>query len=94
MYFFDQHIHCNCSPDSEAPMRSMAEAARDHGMDMVLFTDHVDMCSAETGAVEPYWPDCAPKMAAAMSSATVDIMLLKPPRLSIESTTLEPEAPL
>ena len=70
MYFFDQHIHCDCSPDSEAPMRSMAEAARDHGMDMVLFTDHVDMCSAETGAVEPYWPDCAPKMAAAYRDMT------------------------
>ena len=39
-------------------MRVMAEAARDHGMNMVCFTDHVDMDNAGTGEVEPYWPDC------------------------------------
>ena len=62
MYLFDQHIHCDCSPDSHAPMRSMVEAAREHGMDMVLFTDHVDMCDAATGGVAPYWPDCEARM--------------------------------
>ena len=69
---FDQHIHCNCSPDSETPMRAMAEAARSHGMDMVLFTDHVDMCDAETGKVAPYWPGCREKMAAAYRDMTDD----------------------
>ena len=64
MFTFDQHIHCECSPDSDSPMRTMAEAARDHGMDMVLFTDHVDMCDAVTGEVAPYWPGCREKMAA------------------------------
>ena len=72
MYYFDQHIHCDCSPDSHTPMRVMAEAARDHGMDMVLFTDHVDMCSAETGAVAPYWPTCRAKMATAYRDLTAD----------------------
>ena len=72
MYSFDQHIHCDCSPDSETPLRVMAEAARDHGMNMVLFTDHVDMCNASTGAVEPYWPGCAPKMAAAYRDILAD----------------------
>ncbi len=74
MYCFDQHIHCDCSPDSETPMRAMAEAARDHGMDMVLFTDHVDMCDAGTGAVAPYWPGCRAKMA-----ETYRAMIADPP---------------
>ena len=32
MIYTDQHIHCQCSPDSHTPLREMAAAARDHGM--------------------------------------------------------------
>ena len=53
MILFDQHIHCRCSPDSDAPMRAMAEAARDHGMSLVCFTDHFDMDDYVTGRHAP-----------------------------------------
>ena len=43
MIYIDQHIHCQCSPDSHTPLREMAAAARDHGMSAVCFTDHIDM---------------------------------------------------
>ena len=43
MIYTDQHIHCQCSPDSHTPLREMAAAARDHGMSAVCFTDHIDM---------------------------------------------------
>ena len=52
---FDQHCHCRVSPDSEAPMRLMAESARDHGMELVCFTDHVDMDDDRTGAPMIEW---------------------------------------
>ena len=72
LFTFDQHIHCDCSPDSSAPMRVMTEAARDHGMDMILFTDHVDMCDAKTGSVAPYWPDCEEKMTRSRAELLAD----------------------
>ena len=43
MIYTDQHIHCQCSPDSHTPLREMAAAARDHGMSAVCFTDHIDI---------------------------------------------------
>lgn len=58
MRFADQHIHTACSPDSETPMREMAEAAKSHGMSAVCFTDHVDMDNAETGKNDPSYPAC------------------------------------
>lgn len=62
MRYSDQHIHSSCSPDSDAPMRRMAEAARDHGMAMVCFTDHIDMDDCDTGRLDPSydrrWPLC------------------------------------
>ena len=72
LFTFDQHIHCDCSPDSSAPMRVMTEAARDHGMDMILFTDHVDMCDAKTGSVAPYWPGCEEKMTRSRAELLAD----------------------
>ena len=72
MFIFDQHIHCSASPDSSTPMRAMAEAARDHGMHMVCFTDHVDMDDASTGEVAPYWPDCWDGMLAQWQALRAD----------------------
>ena len=62
MVLFDQHIHCLCSPDSRAPMRDMAEAARDHGMALVCFTDHVEMDDSRTGQPHPDWAVQWPKI--------------------------------
>ena len=60
-------------------MRAMAEAARDNGLDMVLFTDHVDMCDAETGEVAPYWPGCRDKMAGTYQ----DLLSSPPPGIEV-----------
>lgn len=49
MIYTDQHIHCQCSPDSHTPLREMAAAARDHGMSAVCFTDHIDMDFGDLG---------------------------------------------
>ena len=38
----------------------MAEAARDHGMSYICFTDHVDMDDPHTGRAAPNWPACWP----------------------------------
>ena len=55
MRLFDQHIHCRCSLDSDTPMAAMAAAARDRGMEMVCFTDHVETDDAHTGQISPNW---------------------------------------
>ena len=55
MRLTDQHIHSECSIDSEAPMRDMALAARDRGMAAVCFTDHVEMDDSVTGQPAPDW---------------------------------------
>ena len=57
MLYFDQHTHSRISPDSDAPMRSMAEAARDHGMSLICFTDHFDMDDDRTGTLAPTKPE-------------------------------------
>ena len=75
MLYFDQHTHCRCSPDSDAPMRAMAEAARDHGMSLVCFTDHFDMDDDVTGRHAPCWPECWPSVVEEMGSLMAD-----PPR--------------
>lgn len=49
MIYTDQHTHCQSSPDSHTPLRDMAEAARDHGMSAVCFTDHIDMDFGDLG---------------------------------------------
>ena len=43
-------------------MRAMAEAARDHGMALVCFTDHVDMDDDKTGLFRPTWETVRPKI--------------------------------
>ena len=72
MEYFDQHSHCRCSPDSSAPARDMAEAARDHGMSLICFTDHVDMDNSRTGQVEPNWPACWPGTVEEMTALAAD----------------------
>ena len=73
MIYTDQHIHCQCSPDSHTPLREMAAAARDHGMSAVCFTDHIDMDFGNLGdlrwearkdILRAAWPDiqCAADM--------------------------------
>ena len=75
MEIFDQHIHSLCSPDSDAPMRAMAEAARDHGMSLVCFTDHFDMDDDVTGHHAPCWPERWPLVVEEMGALMAD-----PPR--------------
>lgn len=58
--------------DSKAPMRAMAEAARDHGMAMVCFTDHIDMDDDKTGLVRPNYEAVWPKVLAAMAELRAD----------------------
>lgn len=62
MRYSDQHIHCSCSPDSKTPVREMVLAAREKGMSMVCFTDHVDMDDSRTGKIRPtppeHWDEC------------------------------------
>lgn len=72
MPYFDQHIHSLCSPDSSAPLRAMAEAARDHGMSLVCFTDHVDLDIARTGRHDPDWLEPWPRMVAETAALRAD----------------------
>lgn len=55
MRLFDQHIHCRCSLDSDTSMYDMAAAARDRGMEMICFTDHVETDDSRTGRISPNW---------------------------------------
>ena len=43
MYFVDYHMHSLCSPDGEAPLTAMAQAALDAGMKELCLTDHCDL---------------------------------------------------
>ena len=43
MYLIDYHTHSLCSPDSQAPMPHMAEAAVAAGLSELCFTDHFDL---------------------------------------------------
>lgn len=72
MELFDQHSHCRCSPDSAAPARSMAEGAREHGMNLICFTDHVEMDNGHTGLVEPTWPGQWPAAVEEMTALMAD----------------------
>ena len=49
MYYTDYHTHTRLSPDSDAPLDSMARAALDAGLSELCVTDHYDLLS-ETGA--------------------------------------------
>lgn len=39
----DSHMHTEFSTDSEAPVRSMLDAAVERGLDSVCITDHMDL---------------------------------------------------
>ena len=41
MYLADYHTHSRMSPDADAPMAELAEAAIAAGLDELCFTDHV-----------------------------------------------------
>ena len=72
MILFDQHTHSRCSPDSDAPLRDMAEAARDHGMSLICFTDHFDMDDDRTGHCAPTWPERWPDVVREMEALLAD----------------------
>lgn len=40
--YWDTHMHCRFSGDSEAEPRAMIESAVAHGLDGICFTDHID----------------------------------------------------
>ena len=50
----------------------MAEAARDHGMSLVCFTDHCDMDDDKTGRHAPTWPECWHTVEKEMSALLAD----------------------
>lgn len=43
MYLADCHNHTRCSPDSEAPLSAMVEAAAGAGLSLLCTTDHLDL---------------------------------------------------
>lgn len=57
MYCTDYHTHSQLSPDSEAPLEQMAQAAVEAGLDELCVTDHCDLLSLQGEPVEGYdWP--------------------------------------
>lgn len=40
---YDIHMHSSFSPDSDAPMQSMAESAIKRGLEGICFTEHMDL---------------------------------------------------
>lgn len=53
----DQHIHSRCSEDGSVPMKELAAAAAELGLDHICFTDHCDMEYYATGEYNPDCPD-------------------------------------
>ena len=43
MYYADYHTHSRLSPDSDAPLLDMAEAAARAGLSELCITDHYDL---------------------------------------------------
>ena len=41
--YSDQHVHSACSIDADTPMKDLAVAAADMGLDLLCFTDHCDL---------------------------------------------------
>lgn len=57
MYCSDYHTHSKLSPDSDAPLEQMAQAAVEAGLDELCVTDHCDLLSLQGEPVEGYdWP--------------------------------------
>lgn len=61
MYLADYHTHTQCSPDSEAPLAEMAQAAVDAGLQELCTTDHCDLIDLDGRRV--YGLDWAPILA-------------------------------
>lgn len=40
--FYDYHMHCSYSADSNTPMKDMIEKSIELGLKEICFTDHVD----------------------------------------------------
>lgn len=61
MFYTDYHCHTLCSPDSQAPLDSMANAAIDAGISEFCVTDHFDLRDPFASRVSVY--DWAPSLA-------------------------------
>src|SRR3954453_16790057 len=48
-FVFDYHVHTTCSVDCVTPIESSCQAAIDHGVTEIAFTDHVDHQPADEG---------------------------------------------
>lgn len=53
MFFTDNHIHSNCSPDAHNTMAEMMKASYEAGVRHICFTDHCDMDYYQTGEPDP-----------------------------------------
>ncbi len=40
---YDMHMHSSFSTDSDSPMESMVQSAREHGLKGICFTEHMDL---------------------------------------------------
>lgn len=60
MYLTDFHLHTELSPDSEAPLARMVEAAAAAGLSELCVTDHYDALLEHGGRAAPY--DWAPAL--------------------------------
>ncbi len=57
MYCSDYHTHSRLSPDSDAPLAQMAQAAVDAGLAELCITDHCDLLDIHGTPVDCYgWP--------------------------------------
>ena len=58
MYYADYHTHSRLSPDSDAPLLDMAEAAARAGLSELCITDHYDLVEMDgTPRTQPLdWP--------------------------------------
>ena len=54
MYYSDYHTHSQLSPDSDAPLEQMAQAAVDAGLDELCVTDHCDLLNIHGSLVSHY----------------------------------------
>lgn len=66
MYLTDYHTHTRLSPDSQAPLSDMAEAAAAAGLDELCVTDHCDLLGLYGEPEDRYdWPSALEQYAAA-----------------------------
>ena len=81
MQLFDFHIHSTCSDDAKNTMTEMALASSKAGIDVICFTDHLDLDDYHTGTPlsDPLtiWPTVLEQYAAAKEACAgiIDIRL-------------------